>query len=381
MLWVRDDGDVSSSDTVIYKGGASAGTSGYDMELGTGNWTFHVTDGTNNGSLVATADDTPYIGKWTHLVAVVDRTNNVFTSFINGVQTNTFSIAGYGNIDSSSKKFTIGSISDGTFPFKGGIDDIRVYNYARTPGQIAWDYNHGAPVAWWKLDECSGTIVHDSMGNIANGTVVPGAGSNTAAGTCGSGTTSEMWNDGTTGKRNASLGFDSTDDAVTFSADAKLNLTTGGTISAWIYPNSTGENSFGRIVDKSSDTSATGGYDLGMSGTGFYGEMTNGANTNCSSQTNSVPFGQWSHVTWTFDGANWKLFVNGLLNFTCATTRLPSATSLGVTIGNRQGATDRTFDGLIDDLQIYTYPLTPIQVKAVYNQNSAVRFGPATGTP
>jgi len=35
----------------------------------------------------------------------------------------------------------------------------------------------------------------------------------------------------------------------------------------------------------------------------------------------------------------------------------------------------------IDDVRIYNYALTPLQVKTLFNGNSAVRFGPNTGSP
>jgi hypothetical protein len=32
--------------------------------------------------------------------------------------------------------------------------------------------------------------------------------------------------------------------------------------------------------------------------------------------------------------------------------------------------------GKLDDIRIYNYALTPAQIKNVYNENSAIRFGP-----
>ncbi len=55
--------------------------------------------------------------------------------------------------------------------FNGTIDDVRIYNYARTPAQIAWDYNRGRPVGWWKFDEATGASAHDSSGNANHGTI------------------------------------------------------------------------------------------------------------------------------------------------------------------------------------------------------------------
>ena len=39
------------------------------------------------------------------------------------------------------------------------------------------------------------------------------------------------------------------------------------------------------------------------------------------------------------------------------------------------------FPGQIDEVRIFNYALTSTQVKNLFNQGSAIRFGPATGSP
>jgi hypothetical protein len=46
------------------------------------------------------------------------------------------------------------------------MDEIKIYNYVRSPAQIAWDYNRGKPVAYYKLDECTGSAIHSSGNSI-----------------------------------------------------------------------------------------------------------------------------------------------------------------------------------------------------------------------
>lgn len=91
-----------------------------------------------------------------------------------------------------------------------------------------YDYNKGAPLAHWQFDECQGSTAHDASGNNFHGTITPGASGNTAAGTCGSGTSTEMWNDGTTGKINGSLGFDGTNDYISVANDSRLDVSSKG---------------------------------------------------------------------------------------------------------------------------------------------------------
>src|SRR5690606_37356085 len=89
---------------------------------------------------------------------------------------------------------------------------VKIYNYARTPAQIAYDYNRGAPVAWYRFDECEGTTIKDHSGNGNNGTLNIGAsGTQTSIGTC---ETSGAWSNGSEGKINSSMSFDGVDDYV-----------------------------------------------------------------------------------------------------------------------------------------------------------------------
>lgn len=310
---------------------------------------------------------------WYHVA--VTRIGSTVTSYINGIVDGTgtdadaLSFAACGIRVGRAQSSTTCS-SAGNDIFAGRIDDVRVYSYGRTAAQIALDYNAGKPMRWYKMDEaswtndCSTDSVFDSSGNARHGDACPNS-----TGPVG----------GSTGKLNNAGSFDGVDDAVTISANSDMNLTTGGSIAAWIYPNSTGENSFGRIIDKSSDTSATGGYYMATDANKITVTMSGG--NNCSTATNSIPYGQWSHVMWTFDSTAWRIYINGKLDPTsCSYTNLPPSTSLGVTIGNRQGATDRTFDGLIDDVRVYNYPVTATQAKTIMNEG-AVRFGPQTGSP
>lgn len=57
-----------------------------------------------------------------------------------------------------------------------------------------------------------------------------------------------------------------------------------------------------------------------------------------------------------------------------------TTTSAG-TSSSTAKAGQRRLHGQLDDTMLFNYALTPAQIKVLYNQNSAVRFGPQTGTP
>src|SRR3990167_9717944 len=154
----------------------------------------------------------------------------------------------------------IGNSYSGNY-FFGFIDEVRVYDYARTPAQTAWEYNRGAPVAYYKMDECTGTTINDwgPNGNGGfngnNGTITAGdtSGSNDSVGTCNSGASSpadEMWDEGTTGKRNASLDFDGTNDYVSILDDPNLKQESIMTWSFWIKRATTVDNTMSFFYGK-----------------------------------------------------------------------------------------------------------------------------------
>jgi len=159
--------------------------------------------------------------------------------------------------------------------------------------------------------------------------------------------------------------FDATDDYVQIADSQEMRMTQGGTIAAWIYPKSRGY--YGRIIDKTTNTGGANGYM-------FYIESSNRLNliinniTNTISSNNAITFNQWQFVAATFNSSGRKIYVNGvdITDSGGNATELPPNVAGVVAIGNRAGATDRTFDGLIDDVRIYKAVLSSAQIKQQY---------------
>lgn len=324
-----------------------------------------------------------YLNGWHHVTGVYS--NDVMRIYIDGVLVaGPTNHAGTGSLTA----WVDGDLEIGRYNtsygqyFKGKIDDVRIYNYARSQSQVAWDYNRGAPVGHWKFDECQGATAYDSSGNRINGTISFGASGNTAVGTCGSGTTTEMWDDGTSGKYNSSLGFDGTNDYVQMSDTSLLKPTTL-TISAWVKPTNftcTGADTNCQIFAKYGGDNT--GYQLLVNSSGVVaGYLYNGViNTNVSS-TRPLAVNTWQLVTLTWDGTDAKLYINGIHNNTDTGAITLTHNTTAPTIGKASWYSGNYFNGLIDDVRVYSYPLSPAQVRLLYNENSAVRFAPLTGSP
>ncbi len=310
-----------------------------------------------------------------------------FTSpiiYVNGVVSSTLAAGTWQHVSiTTSSSITANAIKFGRIgstSLTGSLDSIKIYNYVRTPAQIAWNYNQGGPIAHWKLDECTGTTANDSSGNGLSGTISIGAsGTNTTAGTC---TTSGAWFDGATGKFNSSLDFDGTDDQISMGdpASGLLDMGTSDfTLSAWIKTSDT--TSQARIINKR-DTSAIG-YELNLapsvSSLNFFigdsGGFTFGASGGVNIRDNV-----WHHVAVTFDrDGNGTYYVDGKIDGTPRSISTRTGTISNATsfyIGRISISASNFFPGLIDDVRIYNYALTPQQMKNIYNNSSAIRFGP-----
>jgi len=75
----------------------------------------------------------------------------------------------------------------------------------------------------------------------------------------------------------------------------------------------------------------------------------------------------WTHVTCMYDGINWKIYLNGVLNASTA-GGAPFVNSLDVTIGtlmNDSGSVE-TWNGGIDDVLFFDRPLTDVEIRDSY---------------
>jgi hypothetical protein len=251
---------------------------------------------------------------------------------------------------------------------------VKLFNYARSAAQVAWDYNRGKPVASWDFNECQGTTLNDSSGNGNVGTLT-----NASAGTCAeSGSTS--WYLGRTGKFNASVYFDGSNDYVSVADSNSLDLTSAFTISAWGNLAGTGAEGDSVVLSKGLTASAEN-YSLYVQDDGDIGlEYYNGGWYSKIFSVPSFSTGTWYHYVLTYDGTNLRAYRNGALLGVQALSSSPVANSGTLQIGGVTAYNNR-WQGQLDDVAIYSYALTPVQVKQVYTGGFGVRFGPTSGNP
>ena len=327
------------------------------------------------------------VNNWYHVACVFDNSGNTVKIYVNGVEKlnesetdspqNSPRFIHLGYCDACSGQY-----------YNGSLDDFRIYRYARTPAQIAWDYNQGAPVAQYDFDECSGTVLHDTAPKAdrsttgLNGTITePGSGSNNAGvGSC-SVSAATMWNGGATGKYSSSLEFDGTDDSVSLGTGFP-NLSNTYTLSTWIKPQSLSGGAaiisrYGSNGDMSFIFRTDQQYRamLYVTSNGFAG-----VGFDIHSASDLFADNVWVMLTITFDGSKVHLYKNGQEqgsgDFPYSTSIVPFSSTSTATMIGRMADNTYPFSGQIDDVKIWNYALSSEQVKTEYNGGSAVRFGP-----
>ena len=241
------------------------------------------------------------------------------------------------------------SATQGT-SLNGLLDNVRIYNYVRSQAQIAWEYNQGRPIGLWKFDECQGAVAHDSSGFGNDGTInLSTGGSQTTAigmGTCTS-NASTPWFNGTNGKFNSSLNFDGIDDNVSV-ANTLSNVQS---IAFWVKP-ATASASLLQL------STGVGGADIyAASGVISTDSITSPTKYVNGKVNGTLIGGSWNHVMVTTGAA---------------------ITANNILFGKLWRG---VLNGQLDDVRIFNYPLTKVQVQLLYNDGAAMQFAPVTGIP
>src|SRR5882672_9206645 len=201
-------------------------------------------------------------------------------------------------------------------------------------------------VAAYAFNEGSGTTVADISGNNNNGTI-----------------TAATWT--TAGKFGNALAFNGTSARVTVPNAASLQLTTGMTLEAWVFPTAA-LTGWQAIVDKTVD-----GYYL-MASTDQNRPAAGGTWVGGNQNTygpSVLAVNAWTHLAATFDGATVRLFVNGVQVASQAQTTALASTTGTLQIGG-DSYPNEFFAGRIDEVRIYNRALSAAEIQT--DMNTAV---------
>jgi hypothetical protein len=196
-------------------------------------------------------------------------------------------------------------------------------------------------IGWWKLDEGSGMIAHDSSGKGNDGTLQG----------------NPQW---VAGKIGGALEFDGNGDYVDCGASLAFNINTNITVACWIKVRQL-DKSWQAIVSQGDNSWRL--HRSGSSNNIAWG--TNGLLPKDITGSVNVNDGQWHHVAGVYDGTQKRLYVDGNLDVSSNSTGNIDNSSYNVNIGENAQATGRYWDGLIDDVRVYTRALTHEEIQQV----------------
>ncbi len=211
-------------------------------------------------------------------------------------------------------------------------------------------------VGWWKLDEGQGSTAIDWSGHGNHGTLVG----------------DPQWADGYDGD---ALSFDGAGDSVNFGTGPSLTGTIDFTVAAWIKTSMTANG----VIIQQRNGGYNGEYRFMVTPSGtlnlmLYGDGDYQYNF---STTRTVNDGKWHHAVAMRTGGSGSIYVDGAL----AASDSGTLRNLDGTIQTAVGADIRDsvsyFNGVIDDVRIYTKALTPEEIKQAMRGDPLLAWNPS----
>lgn len=316
-----------------------------------------VTAGGSNYSSTASGTSPP-TGAWHHLASVVDGSNvtlyvdgisqgaTAYSGSINSSPTNAFEIGRYKGSGTASDRHCL----------DGKMDDIRTYGRALTQAEITHLASQrgieGPPPVGlgdeqlWLCPSLNDSA-NDISGNGNDGTYNGGMG-----------TISDVSNGGS-----RCYDFDGVNDYI--DCGNAIAPTTGYSASAWVssttFPTT---NVVGTIIEKGYDGTDEP-FAFGFKNpTDMRSYTYDGTLHGITNHTHGMSTGTWYHVATTFDGADWKLFVNGSEVATVSDSTALTQNSLNTYIGAswQINTVDRFLNAKLDDVRLFYRALTQSEI-------------------
>lgn len=304
---------------------------------------------------------------WHHLAYTFDDSLNLQALFVDGqsvaTAANTNSILYSGTTTTFGRDAGGGTVTD----FGGVMDDIQFVARRLTNFEVGQLFNR-APglVGFFPLNEGAGATTADASGFALNSLTLSG----------GAG-----WSTGPTGYSNA-VSFDGVDDYISIPVYNFDEIS----ITGWFYKNSNDAVNADAIIGGwswNADPQLNQGFDVRFFQT-YPNQLNFAITTQDSSGTRSQGYNyyvfgdstlNWHHfaVTYNKTTGEQKLYVNGVLRdtdlHTAGNVLVPLTAYSDMRIGHSRVNTG-FFNGKIDDVRIFSRPLTDQEVVDIYNNQS-----------
>jgi hypothetical protein len=324
-IWIKPnswDNSYGGRNTILSMGDTNNGFSlgwGQNNNL-PGGFTGYGFSIANGGIIRSTAANIPLTGTWTHVVAVYDGSN--IQMYLNGIPSGSaVSSSSPGSVTSMNMIIGASNISGNIVNFfNGDMDELGIYDYAMSQGDVTYLYNYGAGICSKPTDvnKTDATrFVVDHMDDVHKSVL--------------------------TYNHNY----------IQINNSASLDLTGQFTIMAWINPSSYDYNGEPVIYSRG-DIELTGYGSLKIRGTS-------------AGDSGYAPLGNWTHIAGVYDRTNMIVYRNGIQSGSPVSVSPPAHYVGNATIGIGNTLVRDYFYGRVDDLMIFNRSLTQAEIQSIMN--------------
>ncbi|MHC4476320.1 MAG: LamG-like jellyroll fold domain-containing protein [Planctomycetota bacterium] len=224
------------------------------------------------------------------------------------------------------------------------VDEVQTNGSVLT-GDV-WSFTTGKLIAWWKFDDGLGRTADDASAGGNPGTL--------------NNMQQTSWVQGLAGR---ALEFDGVDDCVETTLKIDQTGATSITMMAWVYPTST---SPGRHHVISTDD---GWWDWSiLRQDDRWHAFTGNGSWDCEF---AVDINRWQHVAVVFMMDEDVIFYKNAVAKSRGFGPVTDSSYNPITIGNNPGPWNEYFEGIIDDVRIYSFALAPQEIAAIYQETAA----------
>src|SRR3954470_19192301 len=153
----------------------------------------------------------------------------------------------------------------------------------------------------------------------------------------------------------------------TVADSSSLDLTSGMTLEAWVKPAAVASDWSTVVLKERPGGLAYSLYAFDGSGKPPAAYIDRSGTDYAAKGTAALPLNAWSFLTGTYDGTNVRLYLNGTLVATKATSGGITASNSPLRIGGNS-VWGEWFNGLIDEVRVYNTALTAAQIRGDMTQ-------------
>jgi hypothetical protein len=199
-------------------------------------------------------------------------------------------------------------------------------------------------VAAYNFDAGSGTTIADISGTGNTGSI-----------------SNATWT--TAGHTGSALSFNGTNALVSVPDSNSLDLTSGMTLEAWVYPTALGTTWRTAVIKEQPSANLTYALYANTETTRPSGHVyVNGAESSVKGSS-ALSLNAWAHLAATYDGTTLRVYVNGTQAATKTVGGNITTTNGALRIGGNN-IWGEWFGGRIDDVRVYNRALSTIEIQS-----------------